>query len=45
MSASKTTSDTIALDWLKGCLREKQPQWPDRQDTSIADRIWQAGKY
>ncbi len=36
-------SDSIALDWLKSCLREEQPEWPDRQDTSIADRIRQAG--
>lgn len=36
-------SDPVALEWLKACLRGEQPQWPDRQDSLIADRIWQAG--
>ncbi len=43
MPSSETNSDSIALAWLASCIRGEQPHWPDWQDASIADHIWQAG--
>ena len=44
MTGRDKISDITPLDWLKSCLREEQPDWPAQQDTSFAERVWQAAQ-